>query len=141
MGGGEKRCLSPFLSFIPLFLSLCRRGERDSAAEAELAPRRSPCHCLDSCHANTPTAIIGALMGLSLTWERGSRRGTEASRGKECAQGDMQTSGETVEREAEPRKQEGNGSKDRRKKRKDKRGGGGGGMSRNTERERELSGI
>lgn len=33
------------------------------------------CHCLDSCHANTPTTIIGALMGLSFTWERKKKGG------------------------------------------------------------------
>ncbi|KAF3842337.1 hypothetical protein F7725_024288 [Dissostichus mawsoni] len=40
------------------------------------------CHRLDSCHANTRAAIIGALMGLSLTWERGSKGGRQASREK-----------------------------------------------------------
>ncbi|KAK1905046.1 Cadherin-23 [Dissostichus eleginoides] len=34
------------------------------------------------CHANTRAAIIGALMGLSLTWERGSKGGRQASREK-----------------------------------------------------------
>ena len=48
------------------------------------------CHRLDSCHANTRAAIIGALMGLSLTWERGSKGAREGGvEGEECAKGDM----------------------------------------------------
>lgn len=66
----------PSLSLAPSLL-FCRKGKRDT-----IVPQRSFCRRLDSCHANTPTAIIGALMGLSLTWERGSKRETEASRGK-----------------------------------------------------------
>lgn len=81
-----------FLSFhLPLCLSswwerLGRRGRGSISSQAE----PGSCHHRDSCHANTPTTIIGALMGLSLTWERGRKgEGGEAPRGKECAEGDM----------------------------------------------------
>lgn len=50
---------------------LSRRSRGSISSQAE----PNSCHRRDSCHANTPTAIIGALMGLSLTWERGSKGG------------------------------------------------------------------
>lgn len=60
-------------SMLSVGLSVCRSESSSAvAAEATLAPRlgSGSCHCLDSCHANTPATIIGALMGLSLTWEQ-----------------------------------------------------------------------
>lgn len=88
MEGGSIGSLSSFLSLsVSLSLPLClssrqeRLGRRSRGSISSQAEPGS-CHRLDSCHANTPTAIIGALMGLSLTWERGSKRGREAPRGE-----------------------------------------------------------
>lgn len=56
---------------------------RSSRSSISSQAEPSSCQRLDSCHANTPTAIIGALMGLSLTWEEEwAKEGGEAWRGK-----------------------------------------------------------
>lgn len=86
VGDGYRLSLSLFFArclLVSLFLSVCRRGEgglghRIRGSISSQAETGS-CHCLDSCHTNTPTTITGALMGLSLTWERGSKVGREAS--------------------------------------------------------------
>lgn len=82
-GGGDAYRLFPSLS-VSLSSSLSswreglgHRGRGSISSQAE----PGSCHRLDSCHANTPTTIIGALMGLSLTWERGGGEGG-VSRGK-----------------------------------------------------------
>lgn len=97
MTGGDSYRLLLSLSqsvCLSLFLSVCRHGERGSAAEAEavLAPRLSP--------APVTAAIAVTLTPPPLSWEHlwfchspgreGAKGGgMEASTGEECAKGDM----------------------------------------------------
>ena len=68
---------------VSLFLSVCRHGERGSAAEAVLAPRLSPAPVT----ASIAVTLTPPLLSLEHLWAchspgRGSTGGREASRGK-----------------------------------------------------------